>query len=487
MLSRYIGEDGSLEDSSSSSAAEEEADLWPEPSTIRLRFFNFNMANIPALDPYDDVIDSFLETAFADSCPVDVAFVTLTEARFKMRSFVRTILSKWAHHGLPASGFDWLTHRNALKPETVRSCFPWTWCRAKVVQHVSGNVKTVLGYCREHFEVEDREELLGRFTRNPEKAFLGTSIVRKLDGLKLCFFGTHFPMQKLQAVLLDPTDSSQNRMVAAKIEYAKVLREVLSQVSTWKLANKRTVIFVQGDLNSRTIFSDDNEGGSEAKDVLLEVLSDAVMMAAISCDLNLPPGRWREVVFFEGVAEMPVTYKMHMKKNNTLAQPAAARAITMGEILTRVHNPSQPPPQPANPQRQLTSVNRKEFNEWGLKHDPATVKPSHFPAFTERVIYWAPDELACKISFSFPYGGYEVLRHIDSSDHRPVTLEVALEVHPGMLAEKARADCMKLPDPDHPLVKEMAQRLTRRPLVQSKNDIISEASSESITESSSYL
>lgn len=178
---------------------------------------------------------------------------------------------------------------------------------------------------------------------------------------------------------------------------------------------------------------------------------------------------------------MPVTYKMHMKKNNALAQPTQARTVTMGEILTRVHNPAQPPPQPTNPERQLTSVNRAEFSEWGLKNDPAKVKPSHFPAFTERVIYWAPDELACKISFVFPHGGYEVLRHIDSSDHRPVTLEAALEIHMGLPA--VRSDCMKLPGPDHPAVKEMALRLTRRPVPPCKNDVISEVSSESIAES----
>ena len=77
-------------------------------------------------------------------------------------------------------------------------------------------------------------------------------------------------------------------------------------------------IFVQGDLNSRTVFDDHESGGSQAKDVLLEarlgdggcnqeagnfpsfqpsnseVLNDASLMAAIASDLRLPHGRWHE-------------------------------------------------------------------------------------------------------------------------------------------------------------------------------------------------
>ena len=36
------------------------------------------------------------------------------------------------------------------------------------------------------------------------------------------------------------------------------------------LFESRQVIFVQGDLNSRTVFDDHESGGSQAKDVLLE-------------------------------------------------------------------------------------------------------------------------------------------------------------------------------------------------------------------------
>ena len=49
------------------------------------------------------------------------------------------------------------------------------------------------------------------------EAFLGTSIVRD-DGLRLCFFGTHFPMQRLQSVLVSNKINDSEKLMAAKIE-----------------------------------------------------------------------------------------------------------------------------------------------------------------------------------------------------------------------------------------------------------------------------
>eukprot|EP00440_Ansanella_granifera_P047990 gb/GFBE01051985.1/.p1 GENE.gb/GFBE01051985.1/~~gb/GFBE01051985.1/.p1 ORF type:complete len:486 (+),score=99.75 gb/GFBE01051985.1/:1-1458(+) len=441
-------EASSGDDDSSSTLSVNNISL-PEPSLVRLRFFNFNMANIAALDPFTGMFGEFLAKPFADGAPVDIAFVALTEARFKMRGFVQQQLDRWKHR-LPLSGLDALVHRDALRKRPVRNYNIFSKCRKKVVQHCVGNVKTVLGFSQGRFVKEERDEQLqGAFTLNPEKAFIGTSIVRKQDGLRLCFFGTHFPMQKLQAVLLSKNDEN-DRLMAAKIEYARVLREVLCQVSSWELGNDQTVVFVQGDLNSRTVF-DFHEIGSQAKDVLLEVLSDAALMAAIAHDLPLPPGRWREVVHFNGVNEMPVTYKVDPRMR-------IGNVVTVGDILNRIHDPAQPPPQPRNPSRQLTSVARKEFSQgWGLKNDPAKVKPSHFPAFTERVIYWAPDSLTCHLSWALPHGGYEILGHVDGSDHRPVTLEATMEIGPA-----AQPDGPPLPHAEDPAVKELAARLEHR-------------------------
>eukprot|EP00438_Fugacium_kawagutii_P026745 Skav205691 [mRNA] locus=scaffold2655:168598:170443:- [translate_table: standard] len=92
---------------------------FTEPCSIRLRFFNFNMANMAALDPFVGMLEQFLSKPFADAEEqVDVTFVALTEARFKMKSFVKDQLGLWRHN-VPASGMeawqDTLLHRDALK------------------------------------------------------------------------------------------------------------------------------------------------------------------------------------------------------------------------------------------------------------------------------------------------------------------------------------------------------------------------------------
>jgi len=378
-----------------------------------------------------------------------VAFVSLTEARFKMRVFVEDQLELWKR-APAASGIDTLTHRDALrKRAAARSFNPFTWCRKKLVQHVVGNVKTVLGFRKEVFETDAQDaRLKSVFTLNPEKAFLGSAIARRADQLRLCFFGTHFPMRRLQTVLSSVLETSQ-KLLAAKIVYARVLREVLCKAQGWGLTQPNTVIFIQGDLNSRTIF-DDHDSGSRAKDVLLEVLNDMDLMAAMALDLRLPPGRWHEVVPFTGVNEMPVTYKVDPKM-------CVARQITVGDILTRVHDPAQKAPTPRDPTRQLASVHRREFgHEWGLRQDPAKVKPSHFPAFTERVIYWASDALASQMSWVLPSGGYETLGHIDGSDHRPVALEALLVLGPGIRS------LPPMPPPDSAEVQDLAAKLANR-------------------------
>eukprot|EP00438_Fugacium_kawagutii_P026743 Skav205689 [mRNA] locus=scaffold2655:150199:152629:- [translate_table: standard] len=87
--------------------------------------------------------------------------------------------------------------------------------------------------------------------------------------------------------------------------------------------------------------------------------------------------------------------------------------------------------------------------EWGLKKDPAKVKASHFPAFTERVIYWAPDSLSSQMSWALPHGGYEAWR-----DHRPVTLEALMILGP-------QHSLPPLPPADDPDVKELPSATLR--------------------------
>ena len=51
---------------------------------------------------------------------MDVTFVALTEARFKMRDFVKDQLGLWKNT-VPASGMDTLLHRDALKKNPTAS------------------------------------------------------------------------------------------------------------------------------------------------------------------------------------------------------------------------------------------------------------------------------------------------------------------------------------------------------------------------------
>jgi len=225
-------------------------------------------------------------------------------------------------------------------------------------------------------------------------------------------------MQKLQAVLLNPP--IEGALLAAKVEYAKVLRKVLRRFVRWNLADDRTVLFLQGDLNSRTIFDD-----GVAKDVLQEVLNDTEFLAAINLELPLPLGRWREIVPFESIREMPVTYK--------LTQTTGSVPMTLGDLLSareKACDPSAPVRQKSNHTNVLESVGTSQRREWGLTGDPQKVRASHFPAFTDRVLYWAPDSLDRRMTWELPHKGYRVLSEIAGSDHRPVTLEVHLKVEP---------------------------------------------------------
>ena len=53
-----------------------------------------------------------------------------------------------------------------------------------------------------------------------------------------------------------------------------------------------------------------------------------------------------------------------------------------------------------------------------------------FPSCADRIVYWAPDTLAGRISWELPRGGYEVNHAQLGSDHRSVSLEAVLRVHP---------------------------------------------------------
>eukprot|EP00913_Durusdinium_trenchii_P011056 g10379.t1 len=82
---------------------------------------------------------------------------------------------------------------------------------------------------------------------------------------------------------------------------------VLRSASKQLHLDRGTVLFLQGDLNSRTFL----EG--RGKDLLLEVLKDLPLQRAIQRGMDLPNGRWYEVACpdtAKGALQLPVTYKL---------------------------------------------------------------------------------------------------------------------------------------------------------------------------------
>eukprot|EP00439_Symbiodinium_sp_Y106_P057628 s2182_g8.t1 len=90
-----------------------------------------------------------------------------------------------------------------------------------------------------------------------------------------------------------------------------------------------TILFLQGDLNSRTLLE-----GTRCKDLLLEVLKDLPLQRAIQRGLELPSGRWYEIGAPAseslGAAALPVTYKFHPKPAETMPADGSLR---LGDIL----------------------------------------------------------------------------------------------------------------------------------------------------------
>merc|ERR1719188_518395 len=127
----------------------------------------------------------------------------------------------------------------------------------------NGNLKSFLAFAGSRFEEDANGLLFGRLTEarvagvpvpNPKKAFVGRSIVERpgegTGGVRFCFLGVHFPVAKLAAAL---EDCAIDQLHGAKVALARSLRKVLRKAGRSGVADKRTILFVQGDLNSRTV------------------------------------------------------------------------------------------------------------------------------------------------------------------------------------------------------------------------------------------
>jgi len=525
----------------------------------RIRFFNYNMGNSAHYKSVNELQGpggrgSFADTLMekmADGREVDIVFATLVETRLCMTEWVDAFQSLHSD-----SKLDSVIPQNARRE-----------CKKNTKSHVrsfmeglaasyNGNLKSLLAFNSAVWAEEAAGQLFGRLTEasiaglpipNPKKAFMGRTVSLQ-SGLRLCFVGAHFPVAKLAAALEDT--SVVDNLDEAKMTMARTLRRVLQKAGRRKIADEQTVLFVQGDLNSRTLLRslegatalefevelkpvdgerlgmdlnisadgllviiesvrgglaaawnlshvtaptsqlrvgdhivEVNQCGREdgklilhecqkeqalklkirrqATDVLLEVLGDDVMQVAIQSELDVPPGRWYEMVHYQSVHELPVTYKF--VENVVCSSPkssssgghdsgvAAHEQLTVGDVMSsatvyRRSTSDSDSVEDASPtrayrqeslrlgsepyKRALDSLGDDKLSSLGLAFNKKDFRAFRFPSCADRIVYWAPDTLAGRISWELPRGGYEVNHAQLGSDHRSVSLEAVLRVHP---------------------------------------------------------
>ncbi|CAJ1343622.1 unnamed protein product [Effrenium voratum] len=406
------------------------------PSEYRIRFYNFNMGNSSNFQSVDQLqgpggrgkFQDALGERFVDGLAPDVSFATFVETRLNFREWIEQYMAKRS-----SSRLDSLVAQSARREGKKSNRNLMLSLMEGIAATYNGNLKSMLAFCSKDF-VEDssgglfgrlNEPRLGGMVPNPKKAFIGRSLVLQGEagrGIRLSFVGTHFPISQVAAALEDP---SKDPLEGAKIALAKTLRKVLKKASLRKLTDEKTIIFLQGDINSRTVLR-----GSEVNDALLEVLEDESLQSAMQAELELPPGRWREVVPHHSVNDLPVTYKFNAEKScQTGNSPVRSGSndpehyLTIGDVMSKACGF-----QHGLYKRTLASLG-EWLDTWGVAFKQHDFRSFRFPACADRVIYWASDELHDYLSLELPRGGYEVNHGQLGSDHRPVSLEVVMKLY----------------------------------------------------------
>eukprot|EP00747_Dinoflagellata_sp_TGD_P061523 gnl/TRDRNA2_/TRDRNA2_152554_c1_seq1.p1 gnl/TRDRNA2_/TRDRNA2_152554_c1~~gnl/TRDRNA2_/TRDRNA2_152554_c1_seq1.p1 ORF type:complete len:595 (+),score=107.19 gnl/TRDRNA2_/TRDRNA2_152554_c1_seq1:132-1916(+) len=408
-------------------------------AVYRIRFFMFNMGNSSHFNGLADLqgpggrgfFENIYTEPFMDGSAVDVAFSALTETRLNISEYVH------AYSAEKRTPLDVLVGQNARREGANHTHWRVRPLMESLAASYNGNLKSLLAFSSETFSEDKNGLLFGRLTEhslagvavpNPKKAFIGRSILGS-QGIRFCFVGAHFPITSIAQALEAP--GATNPLRDAKIAFARVLRKVLRKACKKGLADERTAIFVQGDLNSRTVLQ-----GPEAHDVLLDLLRDDEMQQAIQHELPIPPGRWCEVVEHDSVHDLPVTYKFLDNISEILKD---CPALTVGDVLSTARHGSLgsdalPEKEHSSGsefyKRTLTAVSDEKVAEWGLVFKKHDFRAFRFPACADRIIYWAPNSLARRMSWTFPRGGYEVNHAQGGSDHRPVSLEAELQIAP---------------------------------------------------------
>ncbi|CAE7778668.1 slob1 [Symbiodinium sp. CCMP2456] len=409
------------------------------------RFLTFNLANSQQLESSHALqglggqsLQQSLSSSL-DGSDADVVFVSFPESCMDVASLGEQLATCFPCRQLRAQSAA--QESIQTKGTKVRALIE------EVAARHSGDMQTVLIYDDSRFP-NDARAIFGLLTDvtvagvrvpNPKKSFLGQSIAEP-GGLRLGFMGAHFPITQL-AALLDADDprmksskAQSSTLEAAKRLFASGLRSVLRTAAASMSIDGNTILFLQGDLNSRTLLE-----GTRCKDLLLEVLKDLPLQRAIQRGLELPSGRWYEIGAPSseslGAAALPVTYKFHPKP----AEPMPADgALRLGDILEEAGKARLFPSAPSGGQgvhvpekyRETLLDAEEACNRWGLAFKKSAFRPFRFPASADRMIYWASESLAQRLSWELHHGGYQVNFQQLGSDHKPVWLEVSLRVAP---------------------------------------------------------
>lgn len=430
-------------------------------AVYRIRFYNYNMGNSSDFNLEElqgpggrGEFQSSFTDELADGVACNVSFCTFVETRLNFTDWVAKYMSR------SSKQLDGLLTQSARR-EGVKSNFSRMRSFVEgLAATYNGNLKSMLAFQSSYLQEDVNASLFGRLIErklggvpvpNPKKAFIGRSLVLKEQsptekGVRLCLVGAHFPISQVAAALEDP---EMDPLEGAKRAMAKNLRAVLRKASERNLTDDRTIIFVQGDINSRTVLC-----GAEVKDALLEVLEDDSLQSAINHELELPSGRWRELVPHESAHDLPVTYKFRDKTacqtgNSPIPEGSRGKPgdhyLTVGDVISKARLRSASAPEirkvptaassykrskdvDQSYKRTLVDLGPEWLERWGVAFKQHDFRPFRFPAAADRVICWCPDELYDHLSFEFPRGGYEVNHQQLGSDHRPVSLEVTMKV-----------------------------------------------------------
>jgi len=404
---------------------------------FRIRFFTFNMGNNKHFSDLTDIqgprgqgqFDDIFAEPFADGGTMDLASVSLPETQLSVAEWARK------HMDQDTSILDTIVHQDACTEASKRTLFGGIVHGAAAA--FNGNLVTLIAFRRKQFQEDEdnafgllsEDKVAGTSLPNPKKAFVGHAIFEKEGSLRLCFVGAHFPLTGIKKAL---AGAGTRAVDGTKIALAKILRKLLKKFLRHGSVDDNTLLFVQGDLNSRSVLL-----GTELSDGLFELLKDDALQVAITHNLPLPPGRWWEVVQEPSAHKLPVTYKFNSEvgeyfqgETATCSRGSARKSnLTLGEV--------KPVPQKnwhgedwtaEIYKTTLAQVGVSKLRHWGLEFKVNDFKPFRFPASADRVLYWAPDQLSGRISWTLPAKGYEVQHLQGGSDHRPVLLDAILHV-----------------------------------------------------------